>query len=697
MIDLMPGVAEEATEPDRGFMPALLVRKQTHFVLWARDVQRPGLYIGHFEAHGSDPFRGFREFDLWPSPISPTDLWELRASDCGLEEGQVYFYWFRVPDSNPYDRTDRILYCTDPTAWTVDRWFRAPAPAQPGGVASSRPAGVVLYRDGRLHPCDSEGQTIDWTGDAPLDSLPANDRMVIYELPTRWTRRGTEGRMTVGIGTFRDVLAQVVAEATAPGFAITALGPGHAHLLDLGVNALELLPPADSDDDLGWGYGTANFFAASYHLGRPWGQRASTATTDLVGLIKACHQHGIRFIYDAVMAFSRNDPYRYIDFLDFHIKWDSADPEQAAREAFGGDLFKYGYAVSGYDPFSGQQQRLYPARQYMKAHIAHWVSQYRIDGIRMDSVNNVANYDFVQEVTELARSLWRQRGGTDDRFLVVGEELSLPGALLSQHRLDGLWNETFKRIVRQVILGRGLDGETFESSVRKLIDCRSLRAWDGSQIFTDGAQAVNYVTSHDVGGFGNERLYNFLLNNGIADTEPRIKLAFACLLTAVGIPMILAGEEFADPQDMDISQRGTGDTIKQIDPVDYSLLDQDWRSRIFTHVARLCRLRTTTDALAVNDTEFLHVDFNDGKRVLVWQRGRGNHLVVVVANFSDYGTPTAAPGHPDAEYRVPNWPSTPPGASWHEVTQDRIVPPDWVGREPIFPWEAKVYTTVPAA
>src|SRR5262245_58493796 len=125
---------------------------------------------------------------------------------------------------------------------------------------------------------------------------------------------------------------------------------------------------------------------------------------------------------------------------------------------------------------------------------------------------------------------------------MVGEELSEPLALLRQNRLDGLWHENFKRILRQVILGRNADFEpSFEWSVRKLIDCRLLG-------FTDGTQAINYVTSHDVEGFRNERLYNYLNNNNVFDTEKPIKLAFACLLTAVGIPMILAGEEFADAQ-----------------------------------------------------------------------------------------------------------------------------------------------------
>ena len=112
-------------------------------------------------------------------------------------------------------------------------------------------------------------------------------------------------------------------------------------------------------------------------------------------------------------------------------------------------------------------------------------------------------------------------------------------------------------------------------------------------------------------------------------------------------------------------------------------------------MARLVHLRTHSDALAVNDTDFIHVDFNDGKRVLVWRRGRpgdGND-VVVVANFSDFVSAGLGSG---GEYRVPNWPPTPTGKRWREITQQRDVPPDWVGREGINAWEAKVYCLVGA-
>jgi pullulanase len=669
----------------------LLTRKKTHFVLWRVGASElaPTLYIGNTSPESPDRLAQFREIPLRQSAEFP-ELWEVSAKESGLTEGQVYFYWFKVRNSEPYAaaNANQILYCTDPTATTVDRRFPAPTPSESGGVNSFDPASVVLYQNGTLIPCDPEGQTVNWEGDAPLETLPTNNQLVIYELPTRWTKINPNGLIEEGVGTFRDVLALLIPEAIAPTFPMLTALNNRAHLAELGINALELLPPEDSDDNLNWGYGTANYFAADFDLGRPDSQSAPTASTDLANLIKVCHQQGLRFFVDVVMAFSRNNPYHNVNFLEFYIKWASGDPEQGSRDGFGGDLFKYNYWVEGYNPITGQKSWLVPAREYLKAHIAHWLEYYRVDGLRLDSVNNIANYDFLQEFKDFARTLWDKRGGSGvseavatlgaSRFLVVGEELSVPLSLIQQNRLDGLWNEKFKQIVRQVILGKNAwDEPSFEWSIRKLIDCRNLG-------FTDGSQAVNYITSHDVGGYGNERFFSYLVSNGIADTEPRIKLAFVALLTSVGIPMILAGDEFADQQDLPPT-----DDHKQIDPVNYSRVKDDWRQRIFQYVARLISLRKTSEALAVNDTQFIHVDFNDGKRVLVWQRGnKADQLVVVVANFSDYGTPVGS------EYRVPNWPATPVGKQWKEITQERIVPSEWVGREGIFPWEAKVYALV---
>jgi len=320
---------------------------------------------------------------------------------------------------------------------------------------------------------------------------------------------------------------------------------------------------------------------------------------------------------------------------------------------------------------------------------------FHVDGIRMDSVENVANWDFVGDFKDRGRTLWKERwvaggldpGGADARFLVVGEELSLPLGLLTQGRLDALWNDGFRARVRAAVLGESNDGENFEFTVRNAIDCRNLG-------FQDLAESVNYITSHDVEGFRKERLFTMLQRAGFSglDLQKRVQLAFVCLLTANGIPMFLAGEEFADQNDLfDSNGNVTEAAGKEVDPVDFSRLQEPARHSIFEYVARLVHLRTTHPALAVNDTDFLHVDFDDGKRVMVWKRGMaGQDPVVVLANFSDYATPNGL-SDPQAEYVVPNWPATPLGRHWREVTQQRDLLSTQVGREPIFPWEAKIY------
>ena len=69
----------------------------------------------------------------------------------------------------------------------------------------------------------------------------------------------------MGVGSFRDVMALIDADVDGANFDdldVTRLG--RAYLAELGVNALELLPPADSVYNRQWGYGTTNYFAPDF-------------------------------------------------------------------------------------------------------------------------------------------------------------------------------------------------------------------------------------------------------------------------------------------------------------------------------------------------------------------------------------------------------------------------------------------------
>jgi pullulanase len=677
------------------------VRKEKAFLLWrvSAAATPPVLVIGQLSPGAPISLANEQQFGLQQDAAHP-DLWWIAADQCGLTDGGVYHYWFEVTDSAPYRNGQRIRI-TDPMACTIDWQLLADKPNDPHySDDDAYPAAVVKYKGGKLVNCDIGGEELVVQANTDLSALSPNNRIVIYELPTAWARVGSSGERESGVGSFCDVTALI--DTNAAGNNFTDLGvvqKGRSYLTELGVNALELLPAADSFYKREWGYDTTNFLAPDFELGDPGGYSWSVANRDLQTLTTVCHVNGLRFFTDTVMAFAKQHAYLAAATADFFILDPAASPSDPdahnsrgmdsgnLRNGYGNVLFRYAWFTTGYDPVSGTRQNISPGRQLMKTALIRWMNDFRIDGIRMDSVENVANWDFVQEYKDLAWAAWHDFfPGDNEHFLVVGEELTEPLALLQQQRLNGLWHERFKEYIRYAITGQQADGESdFEWTVKKAIDCRSFG-------FTDLSQAIIYLTTHDVEGPRNERLYNFLLNNGIVRTEERIKLAFVCLLTAVGIPMILAGEEFADQHDL-FDQQGHVDQQggKQVDPVDFSRLEDDWRSRIKEYVARLCACRTGNPALAVNDTQFIHTDFDQGKRVLAWQRGSPGSadIVVVLANFSDYGSPDPMGGA--SEYVVNNWPAAPPGKAWFEVTQGRKVPLEWAGREPIFPWEAKVY------
>src|SRR6185295_6461657 len=81
------------------------------------------------------------------------------------------------------------------------------------------PASAVKFSNGRLLATDVGGEQPSFAGEPLPDSLPPNNRLVIYKLPTTWTRPSAAGGREVGVGTFRDVLALIDAEAAGATFA----------------------------------------------------------------------------------------------------------------------------------------------------------------------------------------------------------------------------------------------------------------------------------------------------------------------------------------------------------------------------------------------------------------------------------------------------------------------------------------------
>ena len=410
-----------------------------------------------------------------------------------------------------------------------------------------------------------------WDGETPTGiHLPQNNQIAIYEMPIKWMSSDPgENASLVELGTFDEVIFE--------------------HLNDLasiGVNCIELLPIEDSPQTLNWGYETRFFFAPDYDIGHP---------VDVKFFVKACHQRGIRVVLDVVMnMFAPKCPLAVLAPQWFY------EPGSPGRQDWGQDLFRFN--TPSYDSY-------FAAREFLCEMAEYWVSDYHVDGFRIDDFADINNWDFVQEFHDRATAQsWALFPGkpflvvaedSNRRFVTTADDPSNPGG---RKVVDAIWNFGYRDEIRRLVTN-AIDTSWGEPSrslrVAHLISNEGMwndwnHAFDPG--YADMACSVDYITSHDVAD--GPRLMNIILgpmiqgaglgDGGVqnvraavdgADTSSNPTLqgivqsalhrafgAFAILLTSVAMPMWLAGEEFGDVHDTDYVDVNA----KQQDPVQWT-------------------------------------------------------------------------------------------------------------------------------
>jgi len=206
------------------------------------------------------------------------------------------------------------------------------------------PAGVVRYQDGETAACDPEGQQPDWRNDL----LWRRFRSIRSLSSTSYQLRGHEHVRREEYGWQAEHSATYLPSSIPAGpvqlFGIAVLQEGRAHLRDLGSTRSNCFHPPIAMLT-GMGLCTTNYFTTDHDLGWYGRDRKTCANHEFARLIRACHQNGVRFFADVVMAFSARNPYRSINFPISFVKANAGDPEEYSQasgdDGFGSDLFKY--------------------------------------------------------------------------------------------------------------------------------------------------------------------------------------------------------------------------------------------------------------------------------------------------------------------------------------------------------------------
>ena len=339
-----------------------------------------------------------------------------------------------------------------------------------------------------------------WT-DSSWKGIPLGD-MIIYELHV--------GTFTAS-GNFDGVISKL------------------DYLKSLGINAIELMPVAQFPGERNWGYDGVFPFAVQHSYGGYAG---------LKKLVDEAHNHDIAVILDVV--------------------YNHQGPEGNYFSAYG-PYFTDKYKTFWGDAINFDDAGCDGVRHFYWQNALMWLSEFHIDGLRMDAVHAIWDFsakNFVEVLREKVAALESQTGRK--KVTIAEFDLNNPRYIdpLSRggYGLDGQWMDEFHHALHSLVTGE-VNGY-YEDFGEPYHFAKSLK---DSYVYTGEyskqrkkhfgklpkgnpySQFVVFAQNHDQVGnrLSGERLTQQLSFEGL-------KLTAASFLLSPHVPMLFMGEEYGE-------------------------------------------------------------------------------------------------------------------------------------------------------
>ena len=359
---------------------------------------------------------------------------------------------------------------------------------------------------------------------------------------------------------------------------LNTLLPWVDHIKEIGGSALYIGPLFES---VGHGYETTDYKKLDSRLG---------TNEDLTAFVAYCHEQGIKVIFDGVFNHTGRD---FFAFKDIQANRENSQYKDwyCNVNFWGNNEYNDGFSYDnwgGYNILVKLNQKNPAVVDYICDVIRFWVSEFDVDGIRLDAAD-VLDFDFM-------RALRRTAAEVKEDFWLMGEVIHGDySRWVNGETLHSVTNYT----LHKALYSGHNDHNYFEiaHTVRRLQNMGTLKLY-------------NFVDNHDV-----ERIYTKLTNK--AHFAP----VHVLLYTLPGVPSIYYGSEFGIEGR---KEYGSDDSLRP------ALNIEDYKDSVKTNpctalIAALGKVRQAVPALSygsydelmLTNRQFAYARDLDGTRVIV--------------------------------------------------------------------------------
>ena len=370
---------------------------------------------------------------------------------------------------------------------------------------------------------------------------------------------------------------------------LNTLLPWISHIKEIGCNAIYIGPLFES---VGHGYETTDYKKLDSRLG---------TNEDLTNFVKECHKQGIRVILDGVFNHTGRD---FFAFQDIKKNRENSPYKDwyCNVNFWGNNSYNDGFSYvnwGGHDLLVKLNQHNPAVRDYICDVIRFWVSEFDIDGIRLDAAD-VMEFPYMQALRQVANEV-------KPEFWLMGEVIH---GDYSRWANEGTLHSVTNYALHKAFYSAHNDHNYFEIAhtityVQRMV---------GNKL-----KLYSFVDNHDV-----ERIYTKLKNkNHFAPVH-------VMLYTLPGIPSLYYGSEFGIEGK---KERFSDDSLRPALHLD-DYKDAAEKNACTKLIVALGKIRQNTPALCYGEykelllqtTHFAYARILDGKSVITTLNNGGNEV-----------------------------------------------------------------------